>query len=83
MSLHPDDATQSLDALLLSARPLRRLTVLSFDFESPIALIAEISTRFPMLEALHAVVLRRQSTYASCPRVFFEGGLLKFLSPHN
>jgi hypothetical protein len=64
MSLYPGDAALSLDALLLSTRPLRRLTVMSFDVGSPAALITEISTRLPGLEALHAVVLVRHSTHA-------------------
>lgn len=63
MSLYPGDATASLDALRLSTRPLRRLTVMSFDVGSPAALITEISTRLPTLEALHAVVLVRHSTH--------------------
>ncbi|KAF8553049.1 hypothetical protein OG21DRAFT_1597842 [Imleria badia] len=63
MSLYPGDATASLDALRLSTRPLRRLTVMSFDVGSPAALITEISTRLPTLEALHAVVLVHHSTH--------------------
>ncbi|KAF8415758.1 hypothetical protein L210DRAFT_3555645 [Boletus edulis BED1] len=63
MSLYPGDVTSSLDALLLSTRPLKRLTVMSFDIGSPAALITEISTRLPLLEALHAVVLVRHSTH--------------------
>lgn len=71
MSLYPGDATSSLDALLLSTRPLRRLTVMSFDFGSPATLITEISTRLPTLEALHAVVFVRHSTHASPPPPLF------------
>lgn len=65
MPLYPDDATTSLDALLLSTRPLRRLTVMSFDIGPPATLITEISKRVPALEALHAIVLVRHSTPAS------------------
>ncbi|KAF9242841.1 hypothetical protein BU15DRAFT_86647 [Melanogaster broomeanus] len=57
MSLYPGDAATSLDALLLSSRPLRRLTLMSFDIGEPGALLAEIATRLPGLEALHAVEL--------------------------
>lgn len=64
MSVTPGDTPAALDALLLSTRPLRRLTVMSFDAGSPAALIAAIATRLPALEALHAVVFVRQSTHA-------------------
>ncbi|KAF9221108.1 hypothetical protein BS17DRAFT_785922 [Gyrodon lividus] len=57
MSLCPRDAGISLDAILLSSRPVKRLTVMSFDVEQPAALVNEIATRLPGLEALHAVVL--------------------------
>lgn len=67
MSLYPGNAASSLDALLLATRPLRRLTVMSFDPGSPAALIADIAARLPALEALHAVVLMRHSTHARLP----------------
>ena len=71
LSLSPGDAAASLDALLLSTCPLRRLTVMSFDFIAPAEPIALIAARLPALEALHAVVFPRHPTHASPPlRVF-------------
>lgn len=67
LSLCPGDAASSLDALLLSTRPLRRLTVMSFDADAPAALIASIAARLPALEALHAVVLLQHSTHVRPP----------------
>ncbi|KAG8215746.1 hypothetical protein J3R82DRAFT_7644 [Butyriboletus roseoflavus] len=82
MSLYPGDATTSLDALLLSTRPLRRLTVMSFDIGPPAALITEISKRLPALEALHAVVLVRHSNHATPSLSEFKAlRYLTFMAP--
>lgn len=62
MSLYPtgDTPASELDVLLLAARPLRRLNLMSFDVGAPpAALVREIARRMPGLEALHAVVLDR------------------------
>ncbi|KAF8836839.1 hypothetical protein BDN67DRAFT_260778 [Paxillus ammoniavirescens] len=63
MSLYPGDVATSLDALLLSSKPVKRLTVMSFDVGEPAKLLSEIAVRVPGLEALHAVVLITQHSH--------------------
>ncbi|KAG6334822.1 hypothetical protein ID866_4274 [Astraeus odoratus] len=56
MLLSPGDAELSLDALLLTSKPVTRLTVMSFDAGRPVSFLSEIAARLPWLEALHFVV---------------------------
>ncbi|KAG9312520.1 hypothetical protein JVU11DRAFT_6915 [Chiua virens] len=81
MSLYPGDAMSSLDALLLSTRPLRRLTIMSFDVACPAALVTEISTRLPTLEALHAVNLESLVETAPSLSHFKALRYLTFMAP--
>ncbi|KAH7886606.1 hypothetical protein F5I97DRAFT_1868656 [Phlebopus sp. FC_14] len=65
MSLYPRDAASSLDALLLSSRTVKRLTVMSFEIAQPDTLLNEVAIRLPNLEALHAVILMTHFTHVS------------------
>jgi hypothetical protein len=55
--LFPSLATDALQALGLSTRPMKRLSVMSFDPAADVLLLAAIANVFPELEALHVVVL--------------------------
>lgn len=46
-----------LDALTLSSRPIQRLTLMSFDTNSPDLLLRQVALRLPQIEALHIVIL--------------------------
>ncbi|KAG1824704.1 uncharacterized protein BJ212DRAFT_1261215 [Suillus subaureus] len=63
MSLYPGDVCTSLDTLLLSARPIKKLTVMSFESDPPVALLPLIADRLPHLEAFHLVVLMTHYTH--------------------
>lgn len=60
--LFPSSACDTFNALELSSRPLKRLSIISFDPISPPFLISEVANRFPDLEALHVVVLMADYT---------------------
>ncbi|KAH9939660.1 uncharacterized protein BXZ73DRAFT_43522 [Epithele typhae] len=61
LSIFCEDGCEPLDALALSALPLKRLTIMSLDRGlRPDVLIPEIARRLPNLEALHLVVLMTQ-----------------------
>ena len=55
--LFPSFATEALQALAMSTRPIRRLSVMSFDPSADESLLAVIAKEFPDLEALHIVIL--------------------------
>ncbi|KAH7910784.1 hypothetical protein BJ138DRAFT_1113786 [Hygrophoropsis aurantiaca] len=57
LSLSSGETIPSLDALLLSAAVMKRLTIMSFGAEEPKMLIPEIAKRLPGLEALHIMIL--------------------------
>ncbi|KAI6144370.1 hypothetical protein BKA82DRAFT_152200 [Pisolithus tinctorius] len=57
MSVYPHEMCSALNVLLLSSKPIRRLTIMSFDTAEPVSLLREIAFRLPGLEALHLVVL--------------------------
>ncbi|KAG2748239.1 hypothetical protein P692DRAFT_20954065 [Suillus brevipes Sb2] len=63
MSLYPGDVQTSLDTLLLSATAIKRLTVMSFESDPPVALLPLIADRLPHLEAFHLVVLMTHYTH--------------------
>lgn len=63
------NALQSLDALQVSAVPLKRLSVISFDPDAPTFIFEQIAKRFPELEALHIVVLLAEFTNVSASRL--------------
>ncbi|KAG1748183.1 hypothetical protein EDB19DRAFT_248422 [Suillus lakei] len=63
MSLYPGDVSTSLDTLLLSAAAIKRLTVMSFESDPPVALLPLIADRLPHLEAFHLVVLMTHYTH--------------------
>jgi hypothetical protein len=67
MSLYPGDVQTSLDTLLLSATAIKRLTVMSFESDPPVALLPLIADRLPHLEAFHLVVLMTHYTHVSFP----------------
>ena len=59
-TLFREDCYQALDTLALSAKPIRRLTVLSLDESEntrPATLISALASRMPSLEALHIIIL--------------------------
>ena len=57
-SMFTEDGCLPLDSLLLSACPIKRLTIMSLDQTlAPNVLLPEIARRLPQLEALHVVVL--------------------------
>ncbi|KAI6152925.1 hypothetical protein EDD17DRAFT_1633326 [Pisolithus thermaeus] len=60
MSVYPHEMHSALNVLLLSSKPVKRLTLMSFDAAEPILLLSEIASRLPWLEALHLVVLTTQ-----------------------
>lgn len=58
LSMFREDGCLPLDSLLLSTRPIKRLTIMSLDqCLTPNVLLPEIAWRLPKLEALHVVVL--------------------------
>ncbi|OCH85076.1 hypothetical protein OBBRIDRAFT_740502 [Obba rivulosa] len=57
LSLFSEDGYAPLDALRLSSRPIKRLTIMSLDLSPADQLLAEVSSRLPQLEALHIVIL--------------------------
>lgn len=70
-SLYPGDVGSSLDALLLSSKRIKKLTVLSFEAAQPVLLFKDIATRLPWLEALHVVVLLSEGyTHVNVLRLF-------------
>lgn len=59
-TLFREDCYQSLDTLALSAKPIKRLTVLSLDESEntrPAKLVSALASRMPSLEALHIIIL--------------------------
>ncbi|GLB42750.1 hypothetical protein LshimejAT787_1201990 [Lyophyllum shimeji] len=62
IALFPTSSSESLKALSLSASPMRRLSIMSFDPAVQDYLLSEIATRFPQLEALHIVILLSEYT---------------------
>ncbi|KAF5319414.1 hypothetical protein D9619_008634 [Psilocybe cf. subviscida] len=60
--LFPDRSVPTLDALLLSTVPLRRLSVISFDPAAPTFLFESVAKRFTELSALHLVMLMAEYT---------------------
>ncbi|KAF8063377.1 hypothetical protein FPV67DRAFT_1563467 [Lyophyllum atratum] len=62
IALFPGSSSDSLKALSLSASPMRRLSIMSFDPAVQDYLLSEIATRFPQLEALHIVILLSEYT---------------------
>lgn len=70
-SLYPGDVGSSLEALLLSSKRVKKLTVLSFEATQPDLLFKDIAMRLPWLEALHVVVLLSDGyTHVNVFRVF-------------
>jgi hypothetical protein len=65
--LFPSLATDALRALGLSTRPIKRLSVMSFDPAADAMLLAAIAKEFPELEALHVVVLLTELSNVSFP----------------
>ena len=58
LSMFTEDGCEPLDALVQSAAPVKRLTIMSLDRTlAPNVLLPEIARRLPSLEALHVVVL--------------------------
>jgi len=57
LSLFSEDGYAPLEALRLSSRPVKRLTIMSLDLSPPDQLLGEVSSRLPQLEALHIVIL--------------------------
>lgn len=57
MSVYQQEIHSALDALLLSSKPIKRLTLMPFEATDPISLLSTIASRLPWLEALHLVVL--------------------------
>lgn len=70
--LFPSSAFDSFNALLLSSRPLKRISLISFDSFSPSFLFSEIASRFPNLEALHVVVIMAEYTKVNS-NLLFQG----------
>ena len=71
--LFSDRSVPTLDALLSSAVPIRRLSVISFDPAAPTFLFESVSKRFTDLQALHLVMLMAEYTQvrqilSSCPQ---------------
>lgn len=62
ISLHESSISECLDALSLSTRPMKTLTLITFDVKMPNLLFAEVSKRMPHLEALHIIVIHSQCT---------------------
>ncbi|OBZ72822.1 hypothetical protein A0H81_07048 [Grifola frondosa] len=60
LSLFMEDGYKPLDTLMLSSRPIKRLTIMSLDNTPPNVLLPEVARRLPELEALHIVVLMAQ-----------------------
>lgn len=67
LSMFIEDAFLPLDALMLSSRPIKRLTIMSLDNTPPNVLLPEIANRLPELEALHVVVLMAMFDRVSVP----------------
>jgi hypothetical protein len=67
---------KTLDALLLSTAPLKRLTILSFDIGPPSCLFPAVSQRTPGLEAMHIV------TVSTCNLVRTVPSFVISLNPH-
>jgi hypothetical protein len=57
LSLYTDDGLETLQALQLSTKPIRRLTVMSLDRTNPKELLDQIAQTNSQLEALHIVIL--------------------------
>ncbi|KAI0791402.1 hypothetical protein C8Q75DRAFT_792581 [Abortiporus biennis] len=57
LSLFSEEGFLPLDALQLSLKAIKRLTIMSLDYAPPNVLLPEIASRLPDLEALHIVVL--------------------------
>lgn len=55
-------SSAALDALELSSRPIRRLSLMSFDPDAPDFLLPQVAKRLPDLEALHVVLLLTEYT---------------------
>ncbi|TFK66064.1 hypothetical protein BDN72DRAFT_800408 [Pluteus cervinus] len=55
--LFADSSEEVLDAIALSAKPITRLSIMSFDPQAPEVLLPKVVERFPQLEALHVVIL--------------------------
>ncbi|KAI0667404.1 hypothetical protein C8Q78DRAFT_1052897 [Trametes maxima] len=70
LSMFIEDGFLPLDALLLSSRPIKRLTIMSLDNTPPNILLPEIANRLPELEALHVVVLMAMFDRVSSTVVF-------------
>ncbi|KAG6828242.1 hypothetical protein H0H92_008676 [Tricholoma furcatifolium] len=62
IALFPSTSSNSLNALSLSAVPMRRLSIMSFDPAVQDYLLADLAERFPHLEALHIVILLTEFT---------------------
>jgi hypothetical protein len=67
--LFPSLATEALQALAKSTRPIRRLSAMSFDPSADDLLLA-IAKEFPDLEALHIVVLLTEYSNVSFPALY-------------
>jgi len=68
--LFPSLATEALKALGTSTRPIKRLSVMSFDPYAQNLLLAAIAEECPELEALHVVVLLTE--YSNVSFFFFS-----------
>ncbi|KAF8881608.1 hypothetical protein BD779DRAFT_1004076 [Infundibulicybe gibba] len=66
--LFPSCAMRTLDALKLTSKSLKRLSLMSFDSDAPHFLLPEIAQRFSELEALHVVVLLAEFTPTTLER---------------
>ncbi len=56
--VYPGSVLETLDALTTTSVPIERLSLMSFDAETPGYLFVEVAKRFPQLKALHVLLLR-------------------------
>ncbi|KAK0447388.1 uncharacterized protein EV420DRAFT_871739 [Desarmillaria tabescens] len=56
--VYPDSVLETLDALMTTSVAIEKLSLMSFDAESPGYLFVEVAKRFPQLKALHVLLLR-------------------------
>lgn len=68
LSLFTEDGLATLAVLAQSARPLRKLTIMSLDCTDPALMLAEVARTSPELESLHIVILfgRYETVRAAC-----------------